>query len=146
WHAGTHRGGANRGRISMTPASVVICTHNRAAVVGQAIASALAEVRAAGGEVLVVDNASSDDTPAALARVPRPGWLAPLLSPYADARVACVGGRIVLRFPTPPPSWLTPPLHGSFSAFDLGPSPKRLRYRQDDYPYGANISFRADTV
>lgn len=172
----------------MIRASVVICTHNRASVVGTAIAHALGEARAVDGEVLVVDNASTDDTAAVLARaardagaalrvvqepalglsaarnrglaeaggavvayldddaVPRAGWLAALLAPYADARVACVGGRIVLRFPTPPPPWLTPSLHGSFSAFDLGASPKRLRYRQDDYPYGANISFRADTV
>jgi glycosyltransferase involved in cell wall biosynthesis len=172
----------------MITASVVVCTHNRASVVGTAVAHALAEARAAGGEVVVVDNASSDGTAAVLAEaargaagvlrvvrepslglsaarnrglaeargavvayldddaVPRAGWLAALLAPYADARVACVGGRIVLRFPVPPPSWLTPRLHGSFSAFDLGSSPKRLRYREDDYPYGANISFRADTA
>lgn len=172
----------------MIPASVVICTHNRAAVVGAAVGHALVEARACDSEVLVVDNASTDGTAAVLEDVagdagaalrvvrepelglsaarnrglaeargavvayldddalPRPGWLAALLAPYADARVACVGGRIVLRFPSPPPRWLTPALHGSFSAFDLGPSPKRLRYRQDDYPYGANISFRTDTA
>ena len=172
----------------MIRASVVVCTHNRAAVVGTAVAHALVEARAADGEVLVVDNASTDDTATLLARaahdagaalrvvqepvlglsaarnrglaeargavvayldddaVPRAGWLAALLAPYVDTRVACVGGRIVLRFPTPPPPWLTPSLHGSFSAFDLGSSPKRLRYRQDDYPYGANISFRAGTA
>ena len=170
----------------MIPASVVICTHNRAQVVGAAVAHALEEARAADSEVLVVDNASTDATPEVLARagtdaalrvvqepelglsaarnrglaeargavvayldddaLPRPGWLAALLAPYADARVACVGGRIVLRFPGPPPAWLAPSLHGSFSEFDLGASPRRLRYREDDYPYGANISFRAETA
>jgi glycosyltransferase involved in cell wall biosynthesis len=168
----------------MTPATVVICTHNRATVVRTAIERALAEARPLRGEVLVVDNASTDETPtllAALARdapglrvvqeerlglsaarnrglseargdvvayldddaVPRPGWLAALLAPYGAPEVGCVGGRIVLRFPFPPPAWLTPALHASFSAFDLGPAPKRLRYRHDDYPYGASISFRA---
>ncbi len=172
----------------MIPATVVICTHNRATVVGAAIAAALDEARAAGSEVVVVDNASTDDTAAVLDRIardasgavrvvqepelglsaarnrglaeargavvayldddaiPRPGWLAALLAPYDDPRVACVGGRIVLRFPSPPPPWLTPALHASFSAFDQGPAPKRLRYRHDDYPYGANVSFRAGTA
>src|SRR5262249_23214368 len=35
--------------------------------------------------------------------VPRPGWLAALLAPYRDPHVVAVGGRIVLRFPGPPP-------------------------------------------
>jgi hypothetical protein len=75
--------------------------------------------------------------------VPRPGWLAALLAPYADGDVGCVGGRILLHFPTPPPPWLTPPLYPALSAFDLGEEPRRLRYRPGDlYPYGANISFR----
>jgi hypothetical protein len=36
-----------------------------------------------------------------------------------------------------------PAIHGAFSAFDLGDRPRRLRYGRDDYPYGANISFRS---
>ena len=117
----------------MTAATVVICTHNRATVVRAAIERALGEARQAGGEVLVVDNASTDDTPALLAAlahdapdlrvvqeerlglsaarnrglseahgdvvayldddaVPRPGWLAALLAPYANPGVGCVGG------------------------------------------------------
>ena len=78
--------------------------------------------------------------------VPRSGWLTALLAPYADARVACVGGRIRLHFPTPPPSWLGPDVHSAFSAFDAGDEPRRLRYGHDDYPYGANISFRTATA
>lgn len=172
----------------MIRASVVICTHDRAGVVGDAIAAAAREARANDAEVLVVDNASTDRTPEAIAAaareagdvvratredtlglsaarnrglaeargpvavyldddaLPRPGWLAALLAPYADPRVACVGGRILLRFPAPPPAWLTPPLHASFSAYDLGPAPRRVRYRHDTYPFGANVSFRADTA
>jgi glycosyltransferase involved in cell wall biosynthesis len=72
--------------------------------------------------------------------VPRPGWLAALLEPYADPHVACVGGRILLHFPAPPPPWLTPALYPALSAFDLGDRPQRIRYGQADYPYGANIS------
>ncbi|HEY3186161.1 MAG TPA: glycosyltransferase [Solirubrobacteraceae bacterium] len=172
----------------MVTASVVICTHNRAGLIGRAVEAAVAEARVGGGDVLVVDNASSDETPAVLARlaathapvlrvvrepelglsvarnralrevrheiaafldddaVPRPGWLAALCLPYADAAVACVGGRIRLQFASPPPSWLVPALHSALSAFDAGDTPRRLRYGRDTYPYGANISYRVTSA
>jgi glycosyltransferase involved in cell wall biosynthesis len=76
--------------------------------------------------------------------IPRPGWLAALLAPYRDPRVVAVGGRIVLRFPDGPPAWLSEEIHPALSAFDLGPAPRAVRYGQATYPYGANISFRAD--
>jgi GT2 family glycosyltransferase len=169
-------------------ATIVICTHDREALLGRAVEGAVAEARTSDADVLVVDNASADGTAALLrdlsrrhgpvlrvsgeprlglsaARnrgladadapvaafldddaVPRPGWLAALLRPYADPRVACVGGRIRLHFPARPPAWLTPELHAAFSAFDLGEAPLRLRYGEHDYPYGANISFRVETA
>ena len=168
----------------MSSASIVICTHNRAAVVGRAVAHALVEARGCEAEVLVVDNASTDDTPSVLARlehapselrvvrepslglsaarnrglaeargevavfldddaVPRTGWLSALLAPYDAPAVACVGGRILPGFSETPPPWLTPRLYPALSAFDLGDRPRRLRYRPgDEFPYGANISFR----
>ncbi len=168
----------------MVSTTVVICTHNRAGMIGPAIEHAVAEARANDADVLVVDNASTDRTPAVLGdlarrhapalrlvvepelglsaarnralaearadvvafldddAVPRPGWLAALLGPYADPRVACVGGRVLLHFPSPPPPWLTPALFPALSAFDLGDRPQRIRYGHADYPYGANISFR----
>lgn len=168
----------------MLLATVAICTHDRAAVIGRSVEAALVEARACGAELLVVNNASSDATPALLAElearhaprlrvveepclglsaarnralaeargdvvafldddaVPRPGWLAGLLAPYAERRVVSVGGRILLHFPLPPPPWLTPPLFPALSAFDLGNEPRRISYGRADYPYGANISFR----
>jgi GT2 family glycosyltransferase len=90
-------------------------------------------IQAARGEVVAF---LDDDA------VPRPGWLARLCAPYAERRVACVGGRIRLHFETPPPPWLTPALHPALSAFDLGDAPRTVRYGEADYPYGANISFR----
>ena len=168
----------------MTTATVVICTHDRARVLAQAVRGALGEARACDADVLVVDNASTDETPAllaALARteprlrvvrepvlglsiarnrglaeargavavyldddaVPHRGWLAALLAPYDDARVAAVGGRILLRFATPPPAWLTAELHPAYSGFDLGDGARRVRDQPgDEFPYGANISFR----
>lgn len=168
----------------MIATTVVICTHDRADVVRRAIEASLGEAQTVDGEVLVVDNASTDDTPALLrtlvrehggrfrvvhepqlglsaarnrglveARgtvaafldddaVPRPGWLRALTAPYSAAGVDCVGGPVRLRMPDPPPAWLSPALHSALSAFDAGTAPKRLRYGHDDYPYGANISFR----
>jgi glycosyltransferase involved in cell wall biosynthesis len=53
----------------MTGITVVICTHNRADLVERSVDAALAQTRALGGEVVVVDNASTDDTPAVLGRL-----------------------------------------------------------------------------
>jgi GT2 family glycosyltransferase len=78
--------------------------------------------------------------------VPHAGWLAALLAGYAHPNVVCVGGPVRLFFPDTPPAWLTPALLAAYSAFDLGPEPRRLRYRRDDYPYGANISFLAEAA
>ncbi len=169
----------------MVSATVVICTHDRAALLARAVEHALREAATCGAEVLVVDNASTDATAALLAdlvgrhgpalrasheaslglsaarnrgladargavvayidddAVPRPGWLAAILAPYATDAVACVGGRIALHFASPPPSWLSPALHHVLSAYDMGEAPRRLRYRPGDlYPVGANVSFR----
>jgi len=51
----------------MRAVSVAICTHNRGAIVARAVEAALSEARTADGDVLVVDNASTDDTAAVLA-------------------------------------------------------------------------------
>jgi glycosyltransferase involved in cell wall biosynthesis len=172
----------------MIAVTVAICTHDRAAVVGRAVEAALVEARAGNAEVLVVDNASTDDTPSVLAdlgrqadpalrvvteprlglsaarnralatargemvafldddAVPRPGWLAALIAPFAAPGVACVGGRIRLRFESSPPAWLVPELYGALSAYDLGDQPRQICYGRDNYPYGGNVSFRTSAA
>ena len=169
-------------------ATVAICTHNRAELVGGAVERAVTEAQMCDAEVLVVDNASTDPTPTVLARlqreapalrvvreprlglsaarnralaeargevvafldddaIPERGWLAALLAPYDTREVTCVGGPIRLAFSAPPPAWLAPSFYCSFSAYDLGDVPRRLRYRPgDEYPYGGNISFRRTTA
>jgi glucosyl-dolichyl phosphate glucuronosyltransferase len=59
------------GAESTTPLiTVVICTHNRAALLEKAVRSVLAQMEAA-AEVLIVDNASSDATPAVAGQLAR---------------------------------------------------------------------------
>lgn len=56
----------------MTPsATVVICTHDRAALLRRAVTGALREAAACDAEAMVVDNASRDDTPTVLAALRR---------------------------------------------------------------------------
>src|SRR5262245_11184433 len=122
----------------MPTASVVIPTRNRRATLELLLERIAPQATAAGAEVLVVDNGSSDGTREALGRLaatgrlrvvdepvpgatrarnagaraargevvafvdddalPDDGWLAALLAPFANPRVAGVGGRVQLRF------------------------------------------------
>ena len=52
-------------------ASVIVCTHNRAGMLARAVERAAEQCRARGDEVVVVDNASTDDTPALVAELAR---------------------------------------------------------------------------
>jgi GT2 family glycosyltransferase len=80
--------------------------------------------------------------------IPRAGWLAALLAPFARPAVACVGGRIVVQFPGRPPPWFSDAVAAAVSGFDLGDEPRPVRYGRagDVYPYGANIAFRVRDV
>jgi len=119
-------------------ASVVIPTRNRRATLAALLDRVDPQATAAGAEVVVVDNGSTDGTPELLrpleaqgqlrvVREPTPGatrarnagaraargdvlafvdddalpadgWLAALLAPFANPRVAAAGGRVSLRF------------------------------------------------
>ena len=171
----------------MIRATVVICTHNRAAVVGRAVAGARCRGARDDAEVLVVDNASTRRhagragrarraTRAGAAprraragarpvggtqsrprrgarrgrRLPRrrrrcrgPAGSARCSRRTTIARVACVGGRIVLRFPGRR-------RRGSRRRCTRRSAPTTSARRRGGcatgpttYPFGANISFRA---
>ena len=78
--------------------------------------------------------------------VPRPGWLAAMLAPYARASVVGVGGPVRLAFSGAAPAWLAESVYPALGFFDAGCHPCRLQYGRDNYPLGCNISFRADAV
>src|SRR5262249_29515385 len=73
--------------------------------------------------------------------LPHPGWLAGILAPFADPRVACVGGRVLLHFPSPPPRWWDGSLADFLSAYERGAAPIDLATRPwYDSPRGANMA------
>jgi glycosyltransferase involved in cell wall biosynthesis len=71
------------------------------------------------------------------------GWLAALVEPYDDDRVACAGGKILLRWEAPPPAWVRPYGPGYLSLLDYGDEPKELC--SPDL-YGCNLSIRRSTL
>src|SRR5438034_6708463 len=79
-----------------------------------------AGARAARGEVAAFID---DDA------LPRPGWLAALLDPFSNPRVACAGGRVRLRFAGALPGWWDAALAPYLAAYDLGPEPADLGRR-----------------
>jgi glycosyltransferase involved in cell wall biosynthesis len=79
------------GLLRVVTASIVICTHNRARILARAVDEAVSQARAAGAEVVVVDNASSDDTPAVLAGLV--AHAAPTLRAVREARLGLSAAR-----------------------------------------------------
>jgi len=71
----------------------------------------------------------------------RPGWLAALVEPYADAGVAATGGGIWPRWSGSRPDWLPPEFDWvvGCSYVGLPTAPSEVRN-----PIGANMSFRTD--
>src|SRR5207247_11362295 len=76
-----------------------------------------AGARAARGDVLAFID---DDA------LPADGWLAALLVPFANPRVAAAGGRVSLRFAGAPPGWWDATLATYLPAHALGPAPAHL--------------------
>ena len=72
----------------MVSASVIVCTYNRAHLLRRALEPAASQARECGAEVLVVDNASTDDTSTVVGALARD--LAPTLrtahEPHLQAR------------------------------------------------------------
>src|SRR5436309_1709203 len=97
-----------------------------------------AGARAARGDVLAFVD---DDA------LPADGWLAALLVPFANPRVAAAGGRVSLRFAGALPGWWDATLATYLAAYDLGPEPADLGARPwYDSPRGLNLAVRRDAL
>lgn len=74
-----------------------------------------------------------------------PDWARRLAAPFADDRVACVGGACRPAFAVPPPRWLSERLLQYAGITRFG-SAAREAVRTSDYPFGANVAFRRDAL
>ena len=141
--------------------TIAICTHNRAQLVCEAVESVFRFCGENLFELMVVDNASSDDTRARLAEMqkqfrfeyifePKLGlsnarntaikstssdfvifldddgevsatWLEGFLNVIAEhEKVGAVGGKIIARYASIPPKWLSDEGRRFYGEFDLG--------------------------
>src|SRR5229473_753067 len=109
--------------------TVAICTHNRAALMAEAVHSVLPQLRG-DTELVIVDNSSTDDTA-------EDGWLEAyrrFFSGLPSARVAGAGGAVFPRYEKPPPAWLNPRAH----LLDWGDEPRAFAQRGG--PWGCNFA------
>src|SRR5437773_12002153 len=168
-------------------ASVVIPTRNRRATLTALLERVAPQAAAAGAEVVVADNGSTDGTREVLARLaaegrlrvvlepvpgatrarnagaraargeviafvdddalPADGWLAALLAPFANPRIAAAGARVRLRFAGALPGWWDAALATYLAAYDLGPEPADLATRPwYDSPRGPNLAVRREAL
>jgi glycosyltransferase involved in cell wall biosynthesis len=171
-------------------ASILICTRNRAAYLGETIREAAAQTLSSGDfEIVVVDNGSTDCTPdvvrecqdaitqvslryvvetevglsAARNRaireavgqilcfldddaVPEPEWLEWLIRAYTAGgpRVMCVGGAIIPIYEIAMPIWFPQEMEFTFKPKITCAELHSVVY--PCYPYGANLSIRAEAV
>ena len=72
-------------------------------------------------------------------------WLLKLAQVYdEEGDAGCVGGRVLLDWPVEKPSWWHPDLDEVFNGINY--SDERIALIHPRYPYGTNISFRADVL
>lgn len=170
--------------------SIVVCTHNRAESLRDALQSVVSQdYPALNYEIIVVDNCSTDNTKHVVeefadnklnnanmryvneerlglsyardrgieeargeiiafidddAKADR-FWLSRLTKVYSEEKdAACVGGRVIPEWNIKKPSWWQPELDEVFNGINYSDSKIILSYPH--YPYGTNISFRANVL
>lgn len=73
-----------------------------------------------------------------------PGWCTALAAALGEPGVGAAGGRVVARWPAPPPAWVLGPHAVHLTLVDHGPEPRRLDPPR--FPYGAALAVRADVL
>ena len=171
--------------------TVVVATRNRAPLLRETLDALVAQRWTDGrGEIIVADNASTDDTRAvveaaasapgptirylhvkhpgkshavnaALAQargdplvftdddvVPEPEWLERMVQSFTDTGVEFAAGRILPRWETTPPAWLSPRLYGPLAIPDNGLERRAIGAggTADVIPIGANMAVRRRVI
>lgn len=164
--------------------TLIICTYNRAHSLAETLQSLEGlDVEGLRGEIILVDNNSSDGTRAAIeAFLPRAPltarylfepqqglsharnagvdaamgdlivfsdddvlfdrrWLREIAAAFAQEDAAAIGGKILPKWPAPPPNWLGPELHSFLSLLDHGDRPFVMT---EPALWGANLAFRRE--
>lgn len=165
----------------VTEISVVLCTHDRSSILRRTLPAIVSQdLPRDAYEVIVVDNASSDDTKEVVAALvcSEPNlryvhetevglsaarnrgvleasgsivvfvdddvrvdsrWLGHVIEPFrTDPDLAAVGGRVLVDWPVPRPSWLPDSLLGFLAACDPEPGGDHSEF----VPVGANMAVR----
>jgi glycosyltransferase involved in cell wall biosynthesis/predicted O-methyltransferase YrrM len=94
-----------------------------------------AGAREARGEILVYVD---DDV------VVHPNWLTAIVSPFADPKVACVGGKVIPKWEVQPPNWWSQVPDSYLSLLDLGEESKELHWPEG--AYGCNMAVRRSAL
>jgi glycosyltransferase involved in cell wall biosynthesis len=68
-------------------------------------------------------------------------WLREIAAAFAEPSVAAIGGKILPKWPAPPPDWLGPELHSFLALLDHGDDPVEMK---EPALWGANLAFRRD--
>lgn len=115
------------------PATHYLCVRQQGK--SHAVNAALACAR---GEVIAF---TDDDV------LPSPEWLEALVRGFGDPAIDFVAGRILPRWEAPPPSWLSPALHGVLAIADNGSKERRIDVNEDEVmPIGANMAVRRRVI
>ena len=166
--------------------SVIIATRNRAPLLASTLdALSRQQVSDFAFEIVVVDNASTDETAlvveaaarrggpvvylfesrpgkshalnAAVSRargdvlvftdddvLPSSNWLAAYARVFGETEADFAAGRIQPLWESPPPSWMSPALHGVLAVADGGAHRLPIRHgaKDDIMPLGANMAIR----
>ena len=166
--------------------SVIIPTFNRSDMLRQAVTAACKQTLPRDQyEIIVVDNASTDDTRDVVGKLrsstqtsityvhesrpglhwarhagasaaqgkilafidddclPEPDWLASLSQAYDEFQPDAAGGKILIRWDSPPPTWVIT-YEAVLGRLDLGPQPRFLK--EDEFINGGNFSILRDRL
>lgn len=71
------------------------------------------------------------------------GWVDTIWKEFNNRKIACVGGKILPIWETPPPQWLSKQIHNCIVLLDLSPETIQLH---EPMVYGCNMAIRKSVI